>query len=110
FAVFDPAVRGQFEELFAAATCLVVPSRFEPFGLVYVEAAAAGVPSIAGEAGGSADAVGDGGVRVDADDDDALYRAMRELADPATARHLGALAKHHADDLTWAKTTQRVVR
>ena len=29
-----------------SATCFVMPSHFEPFGIVYVEAAAAGVPSI----------------------------------------------------------------
>src|SRR5205814_10495602 len=98
------------EQLFATATCLVVPSLLEPFGLVYVEAAAAGVASIAGTVGGTPDSVGDGGVLVDPDDDEALYRAMRTLCDPDTARSLGEIAAARAGAYTWPATTQRVLR
>ena len=72
--VHEPCGKAALEALFAAATCFVVPSLLEPFGIVYVEAATAGVPSIAGIHGGTADSVGDGGVLVDPTDDDALVR------------------------------------
>jgi glycosyltransferase involved in cell wall biosynthesis len=109
-AVFDPEARPRLEELFAEATCFVMPSLFEPWGLVYVEAAAAGVASIAGSIGGTADSVGEGGVIVDPYDEDALFRAMRALCDPDTAQHLGVLAHARSAALTWSQTTQRVLQ
>ncbi len=69
----------------------------EGFGIVFLEAAAAGVASIAGESGGAADAVKDGttGLVVsDPDDPKALARQLRVLlGDPALASRLGQEAR-----------------
>ena len=107
--VSDAHGRVQLEALFARATCFVLPSCFEPFGIVYVEAAAAGLPSIAGAIGGTADSVGPGGLIVDPHDDDGIYRAMRDLCDADTARHLGAIAQARSAAFTWSATTQRML-
>ena len=48
-----PGTREHIQGLFETATCCVMPSRFEPFGIVHVEAAAAGVPSIGTTVGGA---------------------------------------------------------
>jgi len=109
-AVFDPAAKSDLEALFRAATCLVVPSHFEAFGLVYVEAGAAGIASIAGSHGGTGVSVGDGGIIVDADNDDAIYRAMRAMCDPDRARELGARALARSRSFTWSAVTERIVR
>jgi glycosyltransferase involved in cell wall biosynthesis len=108
-SVYEPDGRRQLETLFGAATCFVMPSLLEPFGIVYVEAAAAGLASIATAIGGTAESVGDGGIRVDPHDDDAIYRAMRDLSDPDTARHLGGRAQTHAASLTWPAFGMRVL-
>jgi glycosyltransferase involved in cell wall biosynthesis len=108
--ISDPDGRRRIEELFALATCFVLPSLLEPFGIVYVEAAACGLPSIAGTRGGTADSVGDGGVLIDPTDDDALCRAMLELSDPATARALGERAFARSGRFSWSATGQRVLR
>ena len=42
----------QLAELLAAASVVVIPSRYEPFGLVALEAAAAGVPRVVAATGG----------------------------------------------------------
>jgi glycosyltransferase involved in cell wall biosynthesis len=110
FAVFDPDARRPLEELFAAATCFVLPSLIEPFGLTYVEAASAGIASIATTVGGTSTSVGEGGILVDPSDDDALLEAMRRMADPATARALGDVARQRAERLTWSAYGERVVR
>ncbi len=75
-----------------AADALVVPSkRPEPFGLVALEALAAGVPVIATDGGGVAEIVGgaEAGRLVPPGDPAALAGALRELADrrdePGTA-------------------------
>jgi glycosyltransferase involved in cell wall biosynthesis len=105
----DAAARRRLEALFEQATCLVVPSQFEAFGIVYVEAAAAGVPSIGTTIGGAATAIGEGGVLVDPDDPAALLDAMRSLADATTAQRLGAAARERADRFTWARVTDGIL-
>jgi phosphatidylinositol alpha-1,6-mannosyltransferase len=69
----------------------------EGFGIVFLEAAAAGVPQIAGASGGAPEAVLDGvtGLVVDAPDDPgAVAEALRALlADPARRRRMGRAAR-----------------
>ena len=105
----DPQGRKKLEALFASATFFVMPSMIEPFGIVYVEAAAAGIASIATTVG-TRDSVGTAGALVDPHDDAAILAAMRKLADPGTARSLGEEAKRRSALLTWRKTAERVVR
>ena len=105
-----PADRVRLAGLFSAATCLVVPSLSEPFGIVYVEAAAFGGPSIAGLVGGTATAVGDGGLLVDPRSDGAILDAMRRLADPPTAGRLGARARRRSVRFTWRQVAERLLR
>jgi phosphatidylinositol alpha-1,6-mannosyltransferase len=73
----------------------------EGFGIVFLEAAAAGVPSVAGESGGSAEAVVDGEtgfVVRDPSDVDAVARAIEQLiCDPALASRQGQAARHRAE-------------
>jgi glycosyltransferase involved in cell wall biosynthesis len=100
------------EALLAAyrrATCFVMPSRFEPFAIVHAEAGMAGVPSIGTTQGGVAEVIGPGGTTVDPGDHEALVRAMTTLADPDTARRLGALARPHAERFTWEAVSLRIL-
>jgi glycosyltransferase involved in cell wall biosynthesis len=106
----DPDAHRRMERLLEEATCFVMPSKYEPFGMVYVEAAAAGVPSIGTTVGGAADAIGEGGMLVDPTDEDALVHAMRELADPDRAATAGAAALDRSRLFTWRAVAERVVR
>lgn len=105
----EASEREQLSALLAAATCMVLPSTFEAFGIAYVDAGAYGVPSIGTTVGGAADAIGDGGVLVDPADPPALERAMLELCDAGTAQELGARARTNAGRLTWPKVAERVL-
>lgn len=98
----------RLEELFRRSTCLVVPSTYEPFGIVYAEAGWAGMPSIGTTVGGAPDAIGDGGIAVDPHDPAALLAAMRAMAAPARAASLGAAARAHAGLLSWEAVSGRV--
>jgi glycosyltransferase involved in cell wall biosynthesis len=106
----EPEGRSELEHLFQRSTCLGMPSFIESFGIVYVEAAAAGLPSIATARGGTTTSVGDGGILVDPQDDNAIYAAMRRLTEPAAAMALGQRARARADQFTWRKVAERVVR
>ena len=105
----DDAERAR--DLFARATCFVMPSECEPFGIAYAEAGAAGVPSIATAVGGAATITGsDGGILVDPADDGALLDAMRRLADGETARAMGEAARERAKLFTWEAVAGRMLR
>ncbi len=77
----------------AQASVVVVPSLWpEPFGLVGIEALAAGRPVVATDTGGIGDWLDDGvaGLKVPAGDAPALARALEELlADPVRQRAMG---------------------
>lgn len=71
----------------ALSTCdaFVLPSRYETFGVVLVEALAMGVPVIATRCGGPEDIVTDAnGLLVPVDDVDSLAMAMKRLHDSRT--------------------------
>lgn len=92
----DPEAQRRLTGLLEAATCLVMVATYEPFGIAFVDAGGAGLPSIGSSVGGARDAIGPGGLVVDPGSDDALVDAMLRLSDPAVAERLGAAAAEHA--------------
>lgn len=70
----------------SAAAIMVIPSRWEGFGLVAVEAMAAGVPVIASRVDGLIEVVGDAGILVEPEDASALADAIRRLLGDAGLR------------------------
>jgi glycogen synthase len=106
----DPEDRERIATLFRSATAFVMPSLHEPAGIVYVEAASAGVPAIGGTDGGAATLIGPGGITVDPRDVEQIYASMLRLADPETARSMGELARAHSQLFTWRKVAERLVR
>ena len=105
----DAAERRQLDGLFEAATCFVMPSLCEPSAISYLEAGAAGVPSIGSTVGGSRELIGDGGCVVDPHDHEALFEAMLELADGEVARKAGERALARADWWTWPNVAARIL-
>jgi phosphatidylinositol alpha-1,6-mannosyltransferase len=73
----------------------------EGFGIVFAEAAACGVPSVAGDSGGSAEAVAheETGFVVDPTDADAVVGALARLLDDDDLRsRLGEAARTRAEE------------
>lgn len=106
----DAADAAVLRNLYGAATCFVMPSHEEPFGIAYVEAMQAGLPVIATTVGGPPDFVDDSvGALVRPDDDVALHAAVHRLARPAEAARAGAAARERARCYTWPAVARRVV-
>jgi phosphatidylinositol alpha-1,6-mannosyltransferase len=88
-----------------------VGSAGEGFGIVYLEAAAHELPVVAGNVGGTLDAVvhDQTGVLVDPADHVALADAITDLLlDPARARALGAAGARRVRELAWPAVARRV--
>ncbi|MFC6094151.1 glycosyltransferase family 4 protein [Saccharothrix lopnurensis] len=96
--------------LLAAADAVVLPSRYEPFGIVALEAAAAGAPLVASTAGGLGEVVRDGvtGLSFAPGDVDGLARAVRSVLDdgPAAARRARAAKARLGTDFDWGTIAQ----
>jgi phosphatidyl-myo-inositol dimannoside synthase len=100
------------------AHVFAMPSRLPPgrvggegFGIVYLEAAAHGLPSVAGNVGGAPDAVvhGETGLLVDPEDHVAVANALVELLlEPARAAALGAAGATRAREFAWPLIARRV--
>ncbi|MET9626041.1 glycosyltransferase family 4 protein [Lentzea sp. NPDC006480] len=92
--------------LLTAANAVVLPSRYEPFGIVALEAAAAGTPLVASTAGGLGEVVLDGvtGLSFAPGDVDGIAHAVRDvLSDPTSAATRARAAKERlGTDFDWA--------
>ena len=83
----------------AACDAVVIPSRFEPFGLVGLEARAAGRPIIVTDVDGLPEQAHDCGLVVNANDEEALIDAIESL-DPVSLRRMAHQARESAR-ATW---------
>lgn len=91
---------------FAAAEMVIMPSHYESFGMVALEAMAMGTPVIASEVGGLAHLVKDGltGFHVPSRDPEALAeRIFTLLENEACRHHLGRQARLYASAYAWPK-------
>ncbi|MET9088422.1 D-inositol-3-phosphate glycosyltransferase [Streptomyces sp. NPDC004237] len=99
-----PVGQEQLADWFRAASVLVMPSYSESFGLVAIEAQAAGTPVLAASVGGLPVAVRDGetGFLVGGHDPADYARVLRRFADDATlADRFGSAAARHAQCFGW---------
>ena len=85
----------------AGARCLVLPSRGEGFGLVYLEAMRLGRPCLVSDADAGREVVGsEGGIAVDPDDRDAVVDGLERLLRTGSdwdALSQGARARYERD-------------
>ncbi len=72
--------------LYARATCAVVPSIYEGFGLPAGEAMACGVPVISTDGGALPEVVGDAGITIPTRDASAIASAIRVMLDDENLR------------------------
>jgi glycogen(starch) synthase len=97
--------------LLAAASAVVLPSRYEPFGIVALEAAAAGAPLVASTAGGLGEVVLDGvtGVSFAPADVTGLAAAVAAVLDDpgAAARRARAARARLGPEFGWAQIAAR---
>jgi D-inositol-3-phosphate glycosyltransferase len=102
----------QLRYYYNAADFVVMPSRYESFGMVALEAMACGRPVIASEVGGLAYVVRDGETGFHAREGDPVELATtiaRLLQDDATRERLGRQATAWAQNFAWPRVADRLL-
>ena len=97
---------------YSAAEVVVMPSHYESFGMVALEAMACGTPVIASQVGGLAFLVQDGvtGYTIPGGDPDALCDKLTGLLeDGELRRRLGQNAARYAQKYAWDKIAKQIV-
>jgi D-inositol-3-phosphate glycosyltransferase len=97
---------------YSAAEAVVVPSQYESFGMVALEAMACGTPVVASHVGGLAYLVQDGvtGFTVPVDDPAELAdRLTSIIQDPGLRDQMGKQAVLVAQDYAWDKIATRLL-
>ena len=97
---------------YAAAEAVIVPSHYESFGMVALEAMACGTPVVASEVGGLVFLVRDGetGFHVPDRDPEALCRAIGDLlVDQELRARLGRQASEYARQYAWPLVANRIL-
>jgi len=106
--------RAAIPRLLHAADVVVCAAWYEPFGIVPLEAMAAGVPVVATAVGGQNDTVIDRftGLHVPPRDPQAIAAALRELlADPVLCARLGAASRMRAlQRFTWDRVAAETLK
>lgn len=99
-------------QAYASADIFVFPSAIESFGLVVVEAMAAGLPVVASRVGGVCDIVEEGktGFTFDVGDVTALVEGVRQTAADRERMHeMGRAARAFAETQSWPAMMEEVI-
>jgi glycosyltransferase involved in cell wall biosynthesis len=99
-------------QAYASADAFVFPSALESFGLVVVEAMAAGLPVVAAQVGGVMDVITEGqtGFTFAPGDIPALVAGVRQIAqDSARRAAMGRAARAFAETRTWPAMMDEVI-
>lgn len=98
---------------YSAAEIVVVPSHYESFGMVALEAMACGTPVVASQVGGLGFLVQNGvtGYSIPDRDPNALAERLTQLiCDPELRAQLGAQAKDYAQAYAWENIASRMIQ
>lgn len=102
----------RLSQAYASADIFVFPSRLETFGLVVVEAMAAGLPVVASRVGGVTDVVQEGrtGYTFKSGDVNTLVDGVRKIAASRdNIQHMGHLARQYAETQSWDAMMDEVI-
>ena len=100
----------RLDALIRGADAVIVPSVYEGFGLIALEAMARGRPAILARAGALPEAGGSAAVYFDPEDAGQLAGAIRSVVDDRAEWHRRSEAGvAHAAQFTWAKAAEATV-
>ena len=97
----------EMEALYRLSSLVVVPSKYEGFGLPVLEAMVRGVPVVTSDRSSLPEVAGSAALLVSPDNPTAIADAIRQiLDDPAVADRLRTAGIQRAADFSWEKTAE----
>ena len=102
--------RRDVPEIMKTANMIVIPSKWEGFGLVAAEAMACGKPVIVSDVPGLRDIVGDAGLKADPNDSNSFCQRILELSDKTVYDDFSNRAHLKAKDYDIAVTANEYIR
>jgi glycosyltransferase involved in cell wall biosynthesis len=110
----DAAGWAALQNAYLAADVFCLPTRFEPFGIAFVEAMSFGLPCVGTAAWAVPEMVVDGetGFTIPVDDVEALTaRLLQLLGNPALARAMGRAGRRRVEQqFTWERVVERMTQ
>src|SRR6266571_4527455 len=110
----EPSGWAALVDAYGSADVFCLPTRFEPFGIAFIEAMYFALPCIGTDAWAVPEMIenGETGFTIPIDDLDALTdRLLRLLSDPVLARRMGRAGRQRAERyFTWEGVVQRMTR
>ncbi len=101
----------ELADYYGCATCLVMPSLYEGFGLPALEAMACGTPVVVSNVSSLPEIVSDAGLLVDPEDVDGLADALGKLlSDEEMRGKLGRLGLQRASTFSWDRTARETMQ
>jgi UDP-glucose:(heptosyl)LPS alpha-1,3-glucosyltransferase len=111
--VFAGSHGADVERFYAAADVFILPTLYEPFGLVILEALACGVPSIVSASAGAAEWLEDGDnvvlLQNPSDGAEARTALLSITSDPAFAAKLATNGRKVAEALEWSAIANQIL-
>ena len=104
---------GETEKYYAASDIFALPTFFDPFANVTLEAMASGVPVITTKKNGASEIIEDGkdGFIINTPlEIDALTEKIRDLLNPELRKEAGVKARKKAMNFTWDRMTEETLR
>jgi glycosyltransferase involved in cell wall biosynthesis len=97
----------ELEALYAAATCFVLPSLIEGFGLPVLEAMARELPVACSDRPALPEVAGNAALLFDPTDQAAVTEAVRRLiSEPQLRAQLSSRGRERAEEFTWRRTAE----
>ena len=105
-----PVPSQQLAYYYGCATCLVMPSLYEGFGLPALEAMACGTPVVVSNVSSLPEIVADAGLLVDPEDVQGLAETLGLLlSDEGLRRRLSSLGLQRAREFSWERTAEQTL-